>query len=118
LTISILFLALRLYLVEIVFAIFGFDELVGVAGEVAEQGVRGGTGIDAEPVFVGLVIGLADAVVLGFEFVYPFGLAFERHDRVIGAVKERKHVSADIENQHVRRIPERRKRQFLLHIHP
>ena len=28
--------------------IFGFDELVGVAGEVAEQGVRRGTGIDAQ----------------------------------------------------------------------
>ena len=80
------------------FGIFGFDNLVGVAGEVAEQGVRGDTRVYAQPVFGGFVIGLADAVVLRFQFVYPFGLSFERHNAVIVDVQKREHVPADIEH--------------------
>ena len=80
------------------FAVFGFDNLVGVAGEVFEQVLFGGVGIHAYPVFGRQVERLADTVVTCLEFVYPFGLAFERHDGIVCAVEERKHVSADIEH--------------------
>ena len=80
------------------FGIFGFDDFVGVAGKVFEQVLFGGVGIHTYPVFGRQVERLADTVILRFEFVYPFGLAFERHDAVMVDVQKREHVSADIEH--------------------
>ena len=70
----------------------------------------GGVGVHAYPVFGRQVERFADAVIACLEFVYPFGLAFERNNAVMVDVQKREHVSADIEHQHVRRIPERRER--------
>ena len=51
--------------------ILGFDNLVRVAGEVFEQFLFCGVGIHAYPVFGRQVKRFADAVVLGFQFIYP-----------------------------------------------
>ena len=82
--------------------ILGFDDFVGVLRQFAQQGVRSGTGIDADPVLGRFVIGLADTVIARLEFVYPLRLAFERHNAVMVYVQKREHVSADIEHQQIK----------------
>ena len=58
------------YLLQLSFLIiFGFDDLVGVAGKVFEQFLFCGVGIHAYPVFGRQVKRFADAVVLGFQFL-------------------------------------------------
>ena len=49
--------------------ILGFDNLVGVAGEVFEQVLFGGVGIHAYPVFGRQVERFADAVIACLEFL-------------------------------------------------
>ena len=49
--------------------ILGFDNLVGVAGEVFEQVLFGGVGIHAYPVFGRQVKRLADTVIARLQFL-------------------------------------------------
>ena len=72
--------------------------------------------VKSDPVFGRLVIGVADTIVLGFEFIYPFRLALERNDLKIIQIEETEHMPADIEDQHSFAILELDKRQFLLYV--
>ena len=55
------------------FNIFVFDYLVGVAGEVAEQGIFCDIGVHADPVFGRQVERLADIVVTCLQFAILSG---------------------------------------------
>ena len=72
--------------------------------------------VKTDPVFGRLIIGVSDAVVLGFQFVDPFRLALERNDLKIIEIEKTEHMSADIENKHSFTVLEHGKGQFLFYI--
>lgn len=92
------------------------NNLVGVAGQLAEQLVGGRERINANPVFGREVGRLAYAVATGSQLLDALGLAFQRNDAEVVAVEESKHVAVNVEHQYAAGIVEGREGQFLLHV--
>ena len=96
--------------------VFGLNDVVGVAGEFLQEASGCGGRVDAEPMPWRHVEGFDYAVVSDPQFVDAIGLALERDDTEVIAVKEREHVTMDIEHQHIAGRVKRREWHLLLHI--
>ncbi len=72
--------------------------------------------VDAYPVLGRFVIWIADALILCLQILNALRLAFQRDDREIIAIEERKHVALNVKHQHPLSILEFPERQFLFNI--
>ena len=104
------------YMPRLFLLIFGFYYIEGIASEFEQEAVGCIDWIDAYPMFGRFVVRIANTSMLRLQFIDALWLTFERDDREVVAVEERKHVATDIEDKHSLSVFEFLEREFLFHI--